>query len=441
VGTADVPRRTQLGVLHNSDFLLLWNAGVISLIGDWALGIGLAFYVYILTSSTLATGGLVLASLLPQAIVGSFAGVFVDRWPRKTTMVVSNLVMAGGLVPLFFVHSEHQLWIIYAVAVAESAVGAFFSPAEGALIPDIVEPDALLQANSVYGVGKQLARFVGAAVGGVTVGVYGLEGAASVDLVSFVAAAAILLPIVENRQAVAQRISAVGSRLLTDVRRFGGELWEGLSVSIRSRAALTMLVFVAITGVGEGIFAALGPAFVVTVLRGTGADYGLFNSLQAVGGIVGGFYASSRARVWNAANVLSVTSILFGALDLVLFNYHLFYPTIAPAFVLRVVIGLPAAAVGATFAALQQTAVASRYRGRYLSTAQTIGLLCMATGSVVGGALGRPVGIIPLLEIMGSVYVAGGLIVAVGYRTGPWGRAPDQVGDKAHGTSGGTPRF
>ena len=62
------------------------------------------------------------------------------------------------------------------------------------------------------------------------------------------------------------------------------------------------------------------------------------------------------------------------------------------AYVLGVVIGLPAAAVGATFAALQQTAGASRYRGPYLSTAQTIGLLCMAAGSVVGGVLGGPVG-------------------------------------------------
>ncbi|MCI4352604.1 MAG: MFS transporter [Thermoplasmata archaeon] len=415
--------KVRFGALRNTSFALVWCAGVISLVGDWALMVGLAYFVYVLTGSTLATGTLFLASFLPSAVVGSVAGVFVDRWSRKRTMVVSNLALAAGLFPLLGVHSLNQLYIVYAVAVFEACVAAFFSPAEGALVPSIVGEENLLRANSIYGTGRQLARLIGAAVGGVLVGWLGLAGITFVDAGSFVVAAVLILPVVEAPRRVAADVMRAGRWLQSILWKLKDEWLEGLAVALRSRQASTILLFIVITAFGEGIFSTLVAPFVVTVLHGNGPDFGWFNSLQAVGGVVGGLYVATRARIWDPARVLPVTSITFGALDLLLFNYPLLIPGIGLAFVLIVLIGLPASAVGASYASLQQTAVLDAYRGRYLGLTQSASLVTATLGLLFAGFLGGLVGIIPLLEIQGSVYVVAGVLVAAAHltRMGPQG--------------------
>jgi MFS family permease len=403
----------RLGALRNLSFASVWSAGVISSVGDWALTIGLTFFVYILTGSALATGSLFLASVVPQLVVGSAAGVFVDRWSRKRTMVVVNLLLATGLVPLFAVHSLAQLWIVYTVAIFESAVGSFFSPAEGALIPAIVGETDLLQANSIYGAGRQLARLIGAAVGGLLVGFFGLTGVTWVDLASFVVAAALILPVIEPVRSPVARLARAGRKVRAALAAFRDEWVDGIAVAFRTRTAWVLLLCIAITGIGEGIFGTLVAPFVVSTLRGSGADFGWFNALQAVGGIIGGTYVASRARHWDPVRVLPITSVIFGVLDCAIFTYPLFLSGIGLAFVLIVLVGLPASAVGASYTSLQQTAVGEGHRGRYLGLSQTAQLLTMVAGVLVAGFLAGPIGIIPILEIQGLAYIAAGLIVAI----------------------------
>lgn len=422
----DTGGKDRWGVLRNSSFALVWGAGVISLVGDWALTVGLAYFVYILTGSTLATGTLFLAAFLPPVVVGSVAGVFVDRWSRKRTMIATNVGLAIGLLPLLAVHSAGQLWIVYAVAVYESSLGSFFSPAEGALIPALVGGADLLQANSVYGAGRQLARLIGAALGGILVGLWGLTGISLVDAGSFVVAAALLLPVMEAPRQVPVRFTRAGRRVRAFASNLKKEWWEGLAVATQSRRAYTVLLFIVVTAFGEGIFSTLVAPFVVSVLHGNGPDFGWFNSLQAAGGIVGGLYVASRARAWDPARVLPVTSVLFGALDLVLFNYPLVVPGIGLAFVLIVLIGLPASAVGASYTSLQQTAVGDAYRGRYLGLLQTASLITGTLGLLLAAFLGGPVGIVPLLEIQGAVYIVAGVLLA--------GTRRDRPGDEPRPT-------
>ncbi|HKS69860.1 MAG TPA: MFS transporter, partial [Ktedonobacterales bacterium] len=106
-----------IATLRQRNFALLWLAGLISLAGDWVLMIGLPIYVYILTGSVLATAIMLMCAVAPGALVGSVAGVFVDRWDHKRTMVATNVIMALGLLPLLLVRSADNVWIAYAVAV------------------------------------------------------------------------------------------------------------------------------------------------------------------------------------------------------------------------------------------------------------------------------------------------------------------------------------
>src|SRR3954464_8725811 len=121
------------------DLRLLLGAGLVSMTGDWLLSVGLAYSVYALTGSTLASAAALLSAFVPQVLVGSVAGVFVDRWDRKRTMVATNLLLAVGLLPLLVVSGEDWMWLVYVVLALQSCIEVFFAPAEQAFLPNVVE--------------------------------------------------------------------------------------------------------------------------------------------------------------------------------------------------------------------------------------------------------------------------------------------------------------
>ncbi|MGH3510102.1 MAG: MFS transporter, partial [Nocardioidaceae bacterium] len=171
------------------DLRLLLAAGVVSMTGDWLLGIGLAYSVFAITGSTLASAVTLLAGFLPQVLVGSIAGVFVDRWDRKRTMVATNLLLAVGLLPLVLMSSVSRIWLVYLVLALESTVEMFFGPAEQAMLPLVVEDTDLVGANALNGQCQQVARLVGSGLGGVVAAIGGITAIATADAVTFLFAA------------------------------------------------------------------------------------------------------------------------------------------------------------------------------------------------------------------------------------------------------------
>src|SRR5215217_8136014 len=136
------------GVLRQRDFALAWFGGLVSMLGSWALWIALPIHVYQVTGSALATSGVIAAVVAPGVILGSVAGVFVDRWNRKTTLVVGNLLLAAVIVPLFVVSDDSRLWLVYPLVFLSEVIDQFTSPAENAFLPRLVDEADLLAANS-----------------------------------------------------------------------------------------------------------------------------------------------------------------------------------------------------------------------------------------------------------------------------------------------------
>src|SRR5262245_28592974 len=144
--------RALWGVLvRHRDYRFLLAAGLVSLTGDWVLSIGLTYYVYAVTGSTMASGTVLLAAFLPQVLLGSLAGVFVDRWDRRRTMIAANLLLATGLLPLLAFDGADRVWIAYVVVLFESCVEQFFTPAASSLAPYLVAEHDLVTANALNG--------------------------------------------------------------------------------------------------------------------------------------------------------------------------------------------------------------------------------------------------------------------------------------------------
>jgi predicted MFS family arabinose efflux permease len=393
------------------DLRLLLAAGLVSMTGDWVLGIGLTYSVYAITGSTLASAVTLLASFVPQVVAGSVAGVFVDRWDRKRTMVACNLLLAVGLVPLVLLDTVERIWVVYVVLVWESVIEVFFAPAEQAMLPRLVEDEELVTANALNSQNQQLSRLVGSALGGIAAAVGGIMAVAALDVLTFVVAAALVLWIrttgsVSGR---ADTSEAIRGRL-AELR---AEWTEGLRAAWASPVVRVLLAFLLITSTGEGIMGTLFAPYVRDVLHSGAQTLGVITSVQAIGGIAGGFVVASVGNHWSPVRMLGAGAVVFGAIDLAIFLYPLLLVSPWPAIVGMVLVGVPGALVVAGMMTLLQRNTVDAQRGRVLGLVFMVRSVAMVVGTTCAGFLGEAVGIVPVLAFQGVGYVVAGALVLV----------------------------
>ncbi|HEX9737638.1 MAG TPA: MFS transporter [Candidatus Limnocylindria bacterium] len=402
-----------LQVLRQRNFALLWFGGLISMVGDWVLFVGLPYEIYRQTGSTLATGGMVLALLIPRIAFGSVAGVYVDRWDRRRLMIAVNLLLAAFLIPLLAVNAL-GLWVIYVVLIVESTLEQLFTPAEVALLPNLLEggDEQLIPANALSGVNRHLARLIGPLIGGVVVAVGGLTAIAVVDAASFLVAAGLIAAI---RYLAPPRPvhPPMEEEVVSAWRRLIGEWREGLRVVWHQRVLRALLVFFVITSVGEGLTATLFVPWVTDALHSNSAGYGALLSTQAIGGLAGALVIGRFGARVSPVRLLIVGALTFGAIDLVLFTYPVVFPFLAPALVGMVIVGVPGAAIGAGSTTLQQSQAADRHRGRVIGAIGALAGVGSLVGAILAGLLGEVLPVILLLVVQGSGYVIGGVLVAL----------------------------
>jgi Na+/melibiose symporter-like transporter len=389
---------------------LLLGAGLVSLTGDWVLRVGLAYYVYTLTGSTVASAVTLLASFVPQIVLSSLAGVFVDRWNPKRTMVATNLLLAGGLLPLLLVSRPSDVWVVYLVMAWEGIVQQFFAPAEQKTLPLVADPEQRPTVNALFSQNRDASRLLGAALGGALVAAGGLVPVVLVDVASFVIAAALVAGIRLATAAAGPRLTTSLRRRVSDVR---DEWIDGLRLSGRERVLRTLLVFLAVVSVGEGTMGTLFAPFVRSVLHGTGSAFGLINAAQAVGGIGGGFLAASLGRRLDPVAALGSAAAAFGTIDLILFLYPLAWPAVWPAAMLIAGAGIAGAFMLTAAITLLQEHTTDRYRGRVFGALGAVEGLAIAIGTIGAGLLARGFGIIPILSIQGAGYIVAGALVLV----------------------------
>jgi MFS family permease len=393
---------SQLRLLRNRSFGLFWAGGLISMTGDWLLIVALPIYVYQLTGSATATAGAVAARVIITLVVSPLAGVYVDRWDRKRVMVLANLLQALTLLPLLAFDSPGRLWLAYAVIAAQALLSVFAIPAELSLLPRLVPADDLQAANGLSTLSNNVARLAGPALGGVVAATLGLTGAVWLDSGSFLLASVLCGLIVGTHRAT----PGVARRHLLH------ELWQGIAVIWGSGMVRALMAIIAVIGVGEGIMGSLYAVFVADALHGGVREVGWLMSAQAVGGIIGGLATGIFARRFAATRLLAVGLVLFGGLDLVLFNYPRWTDAFAPAIVLLVLVGIPGAVMTAAWFTLMQLEVADELRGRAVSVVLVLESGAMLIGAALAAAFTGTFGVINVLTGQGLAYVlAAGVFV------------------------------
>jgi MFS family permease len=190
-----LPRVRFILALRSRPFALLWVGETFSALGNGAYATALAWQVLLLTGSAVAMGIVVTAQLVPRLVFLLLGGVTADRVSRRLVMFWSDIGRAFAVLLITGLGWMHllQLWHLVALALFFGCVRGFFDPAYQAIVPQLVEKEALPSANALNGLSQQLNQLLGPLLGVGLVVLAGPVGAFAFDGLTFLGSSICLL--------------------------------------------------------------------------------------------------------------------------------------------------------------------------------------------------------------------------------------------------------
>jgi hypothetical protein len=207
-----------IDLLRDRNFFLLWSGQIISQFGDRLNQIALIALVFEKTpGSTMQLAKVLFFTVAPVFIIGPIAGVYVDRWNRKVTMIGADLIR-GALVfflPACLMRFPDTFMPVYVIIFLVYAVTRFFLPSKLAIMPDMVKGEYLIAANSLMATTRLIATMISLALAGMIVKRIGYLGGFYLDAASYFVSALFLALItgIKFKKAVISRAHSIRREL------------------------------------------------------------------------------------------------------------------------------------------------------------------------------------------------------------------------------------
>ncbi|MEM4307821.1 MAG: MFS transporter [Thermoplasmata archaeon] len=363
---------TKNNLLKNKDFVKLLIAQGVSDFGD-----GVAFLGFIMVALYIHSGGAFETSIIfisisiPVILIGPFAGVFVDRWNRKHTMIASDVLRALAVCLLLVLST---LWAIYLVVFLISTLSRFFFPSRGAIIPNIVGKENVLRANAMSQSVMYAMNVLSPSASGLLIAMFGVESVFLIDAASYLFSAVMVLSLKYSENP--------GNHPPANVNTVARGMKVGLRILLRTPPVKYIVIAFSIIMLFAGAVNVLYLLFVRDVMHLNIVWVGYLETIFGIGAVAGGAVISSLPKTTKNADLL-VAGTSSGALIALLALFpHLF--VVVPGFFF---VGFLMVFINTPPAAIAQKTIPDRARGRVLSvmnaTFQTMSLVSMLTVSAI----------------------------------------------------------
>jgi MFS family permease len=372
-------------LLAHRDARLLLAGQTLSAFGDWAMFIVLAVWMKTLTGSS-AEAGLVFFVLGLGSFFAPLAGLLADRVRKRPLMIAVNVLLAGAVSLLLFVHDKGDAWVIYLVALLYGVGGTVYLPARTALLRLMVPDELLADANGALTSSREGLRIVAPLAG---VGLYVWIGGSSVallDAATFLASAFFVW-----------RMTLREDEPETGEHHFRRDVMAGFG-HIRATPALQHVLVgltaaLLVIGFSETLL-----WFVLRAIHEPPSFFGVFSTIQGVGSIVGGLTAATAIRRFGEVPVVALGMVAFALADLALVVPSLAVVTIAGPLA---GIGVAWAIVG--YSTVLRTRTPFAVQGRVASAADLVISTAQTVSIATGAALSTIVDWRILFAVMAAV--------------------------------------
>lgn len=397
-----------LATLRNREFGLLWTGATVSTLGDGMTLVALVWLVLERTGSAIDVGWLTFAYAAPVVVGGLAAGILLDRFDPRRVMALDSLgrglLMAS--VPVLEVLGGVPTWWLYVVAAGYGLLKMVPLAGVPAVIPRLLDDDALTTANALESISYAVGGIIGPALAGLLIAAIGPELVIGIDAATyFVFLAALLL-----MRPVPRLPAAGGEPARATDPAPGLGLRAALRVVLASPAIVaTTLMFMA-ANIGEGIFAVVTPLYTVEVLGGTAAEYGLIVAVFSIGFLAGSVVVGGAATPSRLGRAIAAAQAVAG---LVLLAF-LVRPQLAGVLALAGMFGIAASPLTIWAQTLRMRLIPAELRGRVFAILRTLMQSTTPVGGLVAGVLVAGGGIEPAViaaVVVTSVPGALGLLV------------------------------
>jgi MFS family permease len=373
-------------------FRRLAVAQLVSTFGDF-LAIFAIFSIvsFHLHGSPAEVAGIMISYMLPMAFVSPPAGVFVDRWPVKPTMITSDLVRSALILILLW---STSLWTIYGVLIALSAIGSFFVPAQTIGVRSIVPPEGLMASNALNMQFLQVTQILTPGIAALLVKWLGEKSCFILDSATFLFSAGMVASI------------AIG-RAAPHAQKALGTLWADMRAGLTFIFTHATLAFV-ILSMGAGLFAircfsALIAVYVRDILHASTGLFGTVSVLVGVGMIIGTQAITRMGKSFSKERMMmgGLFVVALGILTLAVFG------NVPVTILATLAMGYGVAMVIISAQTLMQGQTPMDMLGRVTSTLMSVMALSQVAGLALSGSIAQVVG------IRNSYYATSALLVLI----------------------------
>jgi MFS family permease len=388
-------RRSNWAPLKNRNFVVLLAGRRLSNWGDTLMSIALTWFVYEATHSVLDTALLSAVQRLGNTLAGPVAGVLVDRWDRRRTLVGVDAVNMGIVMGLAILAARHALGPvpIYAALLLMTGVAMLQGPAFHSVMSRVLPREDLAAGNGLYRSVGSANGFFASVVGGAIVAAVGAVNALMLDVGSFLFSMAALLSL---RLAPEAPRAARPQERQRD--RFWLELREGWAAVNGNPVLSSILLWLMVATAGGAAVQALLAVVVFQQLHGGPATLGLVEGAAMLGSVAGGL-----ATGWLSRQI-SIGGLLIGCGGLMGLSYGAFglSQTLWLSLPALALAGIGQAAMSSGFNAYFQVAVPQEVMGRAFGLLGAVEGAAGPLAALAGGAIASGLG-------AGVVLAAGGL--------------------------------
>ncbi|MEU2774235.1 MFS transporter [Streptomyces sp. NPDC007162] len=380
------------------NYRLFFAGQVVSNIGTWMQRIAQDWLVLSLTGSATAVGVTTALQFLPMLLFGLYGGVLVDRLNKRRALLVTQTAMGltGIALALLTLSGHVQVWHVYLAAFFVGLATVVDNPARQSFVSEMVGPAQLQNAVSLNSANFQSARLVGPAVAGLMITGVGTGWAFLFNGLSFVA------PIVGLVLMRARELHVV-----TRAPRGKGQLREGLHYVAGRPDLIWTIALIGFVGTFGFNFPVYLSAFADDVFHAGAGSYSLFNTLMAVGSLVGALLAARRGTA--RMRVMIAAAVAFGTLEVV--------AATAPSLWLFALIMVPIGMFGMTVNVTANTTVQMgtdpAMRGRVMALYMMVFMGGSPIGAPIAGWITDAYGVRAGLAVGGAIAGAAAIVIGL----------------------------
>lgn len=396
-------------------YLFIWSGQFISMLTSFAVQFAVVIWLSLEYDSAEVLAYAGIAGLLPQALIGPFVGVFIDRWDRKKVMIYADAFIALCAFAMTFVINEKvNLFWVYLLLGCRSVGNAFHTPAMQAVAALIVPEDQLLRVSGINQMLQSVSSIAGPAVGTLAITFFSISNVLYLDVLGAFAAITSLLLVT---------IPKLPSQAHGSVTTVLSELKEGFYAIHDNKGLAYLFVYAMIATFFIMPVAVLFPLLTTGHYAGGKWEMSIIEIVWGIGMLIGGSVLgimkikTSKVILINSMHIaLGLTFVLSGWLPTPWFVGFVMLTTLG---------GVSMSVFSAAFMTTIQEEVAPHMLGRVFSLYFSMALLPSMIGLLFTGLIAEMIG------VANAFLIAGGSVVAVGiisFLTPPL----MQLGNKQH---------